>query len=143
MSKCRMCENPTEWNNRRNRPKLYCSKKCSNKWYHQKNYKPNKKNPDWGKKTRELNKRREEYKRLCETMFSISKAKETTGLSLNRIHYLTRELEIKTKQVTYSGSRSFWTKQQLDQIVAEHQRRQKIKAEQKANKNNPARKLRS
>ena len=49
MSKCRFCEGPVEINQRTGRAKLYCSKKCANKWHHKHGPKRYiKKNDDWG-----------------------------------------------------------------------------------------------
>jgi hypothetical protein len=49
MSKCRMCDKPSEISQRTGKAKLYCSKKCANKWHHQRGPKRYvKKNADWG-----------------------------------------------------------------------------------------------
>ena len=49
MNKCRFCEEPVEVSLRTGKPKLYCSKKCANRWHHHHSAKRYiKKNPDWG-----------------------------------------------------------------------------------------------
>ena len=86
MSTCRQCGIPTRKSTRNNKALLYCSKKCAQKWHHQKNY--TKKNPDRAK-------RKEEYKWYKDNWLTIDQAATQLSISKNAAHHRIKTANVK------------------------------------------------
>jgi hypothetical protein len=97
MSKCQQCGIPTRKSTRNNKALLYCSKKCAQKWYHQKNY--TKKNPDWGlayhKEKAARAKRKEEYKWYKDNWLTIDQVATQLSISKNAAHHRIKTANVK------------------------------------------------
>jgi len=127
MSNCLYCAkvNPPSKGRRKRK---YCSKPCANKYLQEKNYNNGeggvingytyiKKNPNWGSKTRELNERRTEFEQ-CEADPNLFSPKDFGELSVSQVSMRGKFLEIEpVKTITYSGHRTYYSKDQMEKIT--------------------------
>tara|TARA_R110002020_G_scaffold26849_6_gene86826 strand:- start:13 stop:1545 length:1533 start_codon:yes stop_codon:yes gene_type:complete len=118
MSKCKNCEAPVEWNTRRNKPLMYCSKKCANDWHHKKN---SVRRPGWGegqkKALQERKERQEKYQWCCENWVSIKTLAEESGLDKCKVFYIAKVLNIKTEIANNRGANeTFFRPEDADKI---------------------------
>lgn len=124
MSNCQQC-GKTNPPSKGNKARKFCSKKCSNLQYskEQRYYTYVKKNPDWGKKSRERlesqEKRREEYNWCKEHMYDIRRIEEEYGLSKNSAWSRAKAHNLKPRVVRWRQEFHFYTKEQADKIVNE------------------------
>ena len=101
MSKCKMCNNPTEWNPRRNKYNMYCSKKCANIFHSKKN---SKRKPDYGLKTKqrlkEKQERQERFKWYSENWLTAPQVAELLGLgSFGAVYHRAKKADVQWQVV--------------------------------------------
>jgi len=118
MSKCKNCEAPVGWSTRRNKPLMYCSKKCANDWHHKKN---SVRRPGWGegqkKVLQERKERQEKYQWCCENWVSIKTLAEEPGLDKFKVFYIAKVLNIKKEIANNEGaSETFFRPEDADRI---------------------------
>lgn len=116
MSKCKICNNPTEWYPRRNKYKMYCSRKCANNSHHKKTYK--KKNPDWGskgKKTlKEKQERKEQFEWYSENWLTVPQVAEILDLGLKgSVYSRTKRNGVKGKII---NGRAFYNPEDIEKL---------------------------
>jgi hypothetical protein len=104
----------------------YCSKKCANKYLHEleKRKHPKYGDPDWKNKTKIAKKEKESRKaelEWCEqNMYTAAQVADMCGWSgIANVHIKTKQLNIKPKEVLWSGRRMFWTLEQAKRIKNE------------------------
>lgn len=115
---CLQCGGKTEASQRSGRPKKYCSKKCANKFRHNKTYQ--KKHADWGTRGAKAKAEKERRKALLEEYtqnhYTIQQVAEALGLTASAVWHRAKTLGIEPLMVMYSGKRKFFTAEQVEQI---------------------------
>jgi len=97
---------------------MYCSRKCARYSHHKKTYK--KKNPDWGKATREKEQRAVYYQWCCENRKTAKQISEEHNISPDTVHYRGKVLglgEVVFGGHNAGGKNKFFTDEEIDIIV--------------------------
>ena len=115
---CLNCGIETRANERTGKPLKYCSKKCANKVLSPKYYQ--KKNPDWGKATREKEQRAAYYQWCCENRKTTKQISEEHNIHSDTVHYRAKVLGL--GEVVFGGNKTgaqtkFFTDEEIDIIV--------------------------
>jgi endogenous inhibitor of DNA gyrase (YacG/DUF329 family) len=132
MSNCQQCGKPNP-PSKNNKPRKFCSKNCSNLQYRKEKryYTYVKKNPDWGKKSREekedRERRRKEYEWCKENMYDIRRIAKEHGINKHTAWNRAKMHGLKPKVVHWNGNGVlFYTKEQAEKIVNEVPPPQKV-----------------
>lgn len=123
MSKCKYCEGSVEWDSRRNKPKMYCSKKCANSFHHSKRYK---KNENWGSKTKkkkeEKAKRKQTFKWYSENWLTTEQVRVKLGLKERSNVFQRAKLngieahKVSTNRNNGGSTMCFWNPEEIDKL---------------------------
>jgi hypothetical protein len=118
MMSCLQCGGKTEANQRNGRPKKYCSKKCANKFLHNKSYQ--KKHADWGTRGAKAKAEKERRKALLEEYtqnhHTTQQVAEALGLTASAVWQRAKTLGIEPLVVICGGKKKFFTAEQIEQI---------------------------
>ena len=119
MSGCLSCGKPTRASERTGKPLKYCDKKCANKVLHKKYYP--KKNPDWGKQSKERQEKSKKNKELLEwcqnNLYTIQQIEQTYNISRSCFHYRAARLGIEGTVVHYSGKKLFFSEEDIKRVL--------------------------
>lgn len=120
MSECKVCNSPTEWNPRRNKYNMYCSKKCANVWHRKHGEKRYiKKNADWGtreaKKLEAIKQRKERYLWLKENWYSRDRVQTELGISFYFLQKIKKALQLEP-EISGNHSEHFFSPEDFERI---------------------------
>ena len=133
-TKCQYCEKPNP-PSKNNKPRKFCSKKCSNKQYIREQRYYTRKYPDtWGRtnelKDADTEKRRIEFEWYTENMYSIKRIGDQYGIDPSTAWVRAQKWGISGKKIKWRGIKLFYTKEEAEKIGLESPPPQKCSIEQ-------------